>query len=71
MVIIVVPSQNTKRGMRGVMETTQTFSGYDQSKVDELVRDAIDRAKGYYAYTHTSWLSNGGYEVTVQFKKKD
>ena len=34
------------------METTQTFSGYDQSKVDELVRDAIDRAKGYYAYTH-------------------
>lgn len=55
----------------GVMETTQTFSGYDQSKVDELVRDAIDRAKGYYAYTHTSWLSNGGYEVTVQFKKKD
>ena len=53
------------------METTQTFSGYDQSKVDELVRDAIDRAKGYYAYTHTSWLSNGGYEVTVQFKKKD
>lgn len=52
------------------METKQTFSGYDQSKVDARVRDAIDKAKGYHAYEHTSWLSNGGYEITVHFKKK-
>lgn len=50
---------------------SRTVCGYDPVRVNERVRDIIDDAyrSGFRAYTHESWLSNGGYEVTITFSK--
>ena len=51
---------------------TETVSGYNEVTVWERVKELRERAssRGFNSYAHTSHLSNGGLEVTIQFSKR-